>query len=74
MKIQNVITTANLLQHVAIVRFKGYSWGTYDLAHYAGRCGYVKDTQMQGRVTVFPSGKMISTGGKTIPQSKEHLE
>jgi TATA-box binding protein (TBP) (component of TFIID and TFIIIB) len=62
MKIHNVITTANLRQYVDITKFIEYSWGEYDLERYGGRCGYVKDAKIQGRVTVFLSGKMISTG------------
>jgi transcription initiation factor TFIID TATA-box-binding protein len=74
MKIHNVITTANLHQHVDITKFIEYSWGEYDLERYGGRCGYVKDTKIQGRVTVFPSGKMISTGGESIHKSIQQLE
>jgi transcription initiation factor TFIID TATA-box-binding protein len=31
-----------------------------------GRYGYIKDKRMQGRVSVFLSGKMISTGAKGV--------
>lgn len=74
MKIQNVITTANLNQDVDITKFIEYSWGTYDLEYYGGRCGYVKDQKIPGRVTVFKSGKMISTGAKSIPESIEQIK
>ena len=47
---------------------------TYDLACYGGRCGYVKDYSMSGRVTVFLSGKMISTGAKSTVKSIEQLQ
>ncbi|MGB7956858.1 MAG: hypothetical protein WCF23_23030 [Candidatus Nitrosopolaris sp.] len=73
-KIQNVITTANLYQYVDITKFIEYSWGEYDLERYGGRCGYVKDAKIQGRVTVFLSGKMISTEGKSIHKSIQQLE
>ncbi len=73
MDIQNIITTANLRQSVEVTRFTKYSWGRYDLQHYGGRCGYIKNDKMRGRVTIFPSGKMISTGGKSIAESIQQL-
>ena len=72
-KIQNVITTADLKQKVDATKFKNYPWGTYDIEYYGGRCGYVKDYSMSGRVTVFLSGKMISTGAKSTVKSIEQL-
>ena len=65
-----MVTTADLRQHVDATKFIQYPWGSYDLERYGGRCGYVKDDEIQGRVTVFLSGKMISTGAKSIPGSK----
>ena len=38
-----------------------------------GRCGYIKTPEMDGRVTIFPSGKMISVGGKSIKKSIDQL-
>lgn len=67
------MTTADLRQRVDATRFKDYPWGTYDLQSYGGRCGYVKDENMEGRVTVFFSGKMISTGAKSIQHSNKQL-
>jgi transcription initiation factor TFIID TATA-box-binding protein len=73
-KIQNVITTADLKQHVNIIRFNQFRWGRYDLEdNYNGKVGYVKDNGMRGRVTVFSSGKMISTGAKSELQSIRQL-
>jgi transcription initiation factor TFIID TATA-box-binding protein len=73
-KIQSVITTADLKQKVDATRFINYPWGTYDIAFYGGLCGYVKDETIQGRVTVFLSGKMISTGAKSVQGSVIQLE
>ena len=56
-KIQNVIATADSDRKSTLPRFKNYPWGTYDLEYYGGRCGYVKDDSMTGRVTVFLSEK-----------------
>jgi TATA-box binding protein (TBP) (component of TFIID and TFIIIB) len=51
-KIHNVISTADLKQNVDAPRLKNYSWGTYDLEYYGGRCGYVKDDSMSGVLLV----------------------
>jgi TATA-box binding protein (TBP) (component of TFIID and TFIIIB) len=71
--IVNVVTTASLNQKVSIEKFVKFGWGIYDTAIYGGRCGYVKTPEMDGRVTVFQSGKMISIGGKSIKKSIEQL-
>ena len=63
-----------MLWRVEAARFVKFSWGRYDLECYGGRCGYVKDERIRGRVTVFLSGKMISTGAKDIGESIEQLE
>jgi len=69
-----VISTADLKQHVEIARLNGYDWGRFDIVdNYNGRVGYVKDKSMQGRTTVFLSGKLISTGARSLKKSKEQL-
>ena len=73
-RIRNVIATADLKQNVDAQKFINYPWGTYDLQYYGGRCGYVKDETIQGRVTVFLSGKMISIGAKSVQGSVIQLE
>lgn len=71
--IVNVVSTSTLNQKVDIRKFIEFGWGIYDSEIYGGRCGYVKAPEMDGRVTVFPSGKMISVGGKSIKKSIEQL-
>ncbi len=56
-----------------MARLAGLACGIYDEAIYGGRCGYVKMPEMDGRVTIFPSGKMISVGGRTISKAIEQL-
>ena len=73
-KITNVITTADIKQKVDITKFNDYPWGIYDNELYRGRCGYIKDNSMEGRVTVFYTGKLISTGAKSIEKSIEQLK
>lgn len=61
-------------QPVNIARLNDFLWGRYDVENnYNGRVGYVKDHVMQGRVTVFTTGKLISTGAKSVRKSKEQL-
>jgi TATA-box binding protein (TBP) (component of TFIID and TFIIIB) len=69
LKIQNVVSTSDLHQHIDARKFNQYQWGRYDIEIYGGRCGYIKDEGMQGRVSVFLSGKMISTGAKEVSSS-----
>jgi TATA-box binding protein (TBP) (component of TFIID and TFIIIB) len=73
-KIQNIICTADLRQYIDATKFNNFPWGRYDVEYYGGRCGYVKDEEMKGRVSVFLSGKMISTGATTVPMSIQQLE
>ena len=72
--IRNVIATADLNQKVDIPKFIEYPWGIYNLQYYRGRCGYVKDKTIEGKVTVFLSGKMISTGAASVQGSISQLE
>jgi transcription initiation factor TFIID TATA-box-binding protein len=74
LKIQNVVSTADLRQRIDARKFNQYQWGTYDIELYGGRCGYIKDEGMQGRVSVFLSGKMISTGAKEVSLSIKQLQ
>jgi transcription initiation factor TFIID TATA-box-binding protein len=69
LKIHNVVSTSDLHQHIDARKFNQYQWGRYDIEIYGGRCGYIKDEGMQGRVSVFLSGKMISTGAKEVSSS-----
>ncbi len=71
MKIRNTVCTAELKQKVDIASFNKYKYLSSNLALY--RCGYVKDTKMIGRVTIFGNGKMISVGTKSPKQAKSEL-
>ncbi len=70
-KIANTVSTADLNQKVDIASFNKYEHLHSDLALY--RCGYVKDSKMIGRVTIFGNGKMISVGTKSPKQSFREL-
>lgn len=71
--ISNVVCTADLKQRVNIKKFVKYPWGIFDEAIYGGKCGYVKSPDMQGRITIFPTGKMISIGAKSIKNAIEQI-
>jgi transcription initiation factor TFIID TATA-box-binding protein len=74
-KIRNTISTADLKQYVDIYQFNEYSWGRFDIVgNYNGKVGYVKDDSMEGRITVFLSGKLISTGAKSLVKSIDQLQ
>lgn len=66
-RIVNVVSTADLAQRIDIESFNSYDSLSSDLRLY--RCGYVKDAEMDGRVTVFASGKMISVGTRSAEGS-----
>lgn len=66
-RIVNVVSTADLAQKIDIASFNSYDSLSSDLRLY--RCGYVKDAGMDGRVTVFGSGKMISVGTRSAEGS-----
>ncbi len=70
-KIANTVSTADLNQKVDIASFNEYEYLNSDLDLY--RCGYVKDSKMIGRVTIFGNGKMISVGTKSPKQSFREL-
>jgi transcription initiation factor TFIID TATA-box-binding protein len=70
--IQNIIATCDLRQPITIDHFNEYEYFSSDLKLY--NCGYIKNKTMIGRVTIFPSGKMISAGTKSINQSKKELK
>jgi transcription initiation factor TFIID TATA-box-binding protein len=69
-----VVTTSALNQPIDVTLFKNFSWGEYDQEIYRGICGYIKDNNIEGNITIFLSGKMISVGAKSIMKSIEQLK
>ena len=72
LSIQNVISTCDLKQSINIADFNKYEHLSSDLKLY--NCGYIKNEFMQGRVTVFANGKMISAGTKSPEQAENELK
>lgn len=46
----------------------------HDPAIYGGRVAYFKSNNMQGKVTIFWSGKMISVGTQTVETARQELK
>ena len=68
-----MVTTSDLRQKIDARKLTKYEWVSYDLKHYRGRCGYIKDKKIKGRVTIFLTGKMISIGSRSVTESIEQL-
>lgn len=74
LKTVNVVVTADTKQQIEIDKFNEFDWGLYDEEIYGGRAAYVKDVKMRGKVTVFPSGKLICVGVGNIRQAAYELK
>lgn len=74
-KVVNVVCTAILSSSVDILNLPHLfpDEVIYDQEIYGGRAAYFKSETMQGKVTVFPSGKIISVGTKSIEESIKEL-
>ena len=71
-KIVNVIATANLNQPINLEQVGKLDNVLYDVNIYF--CAYFRDIQMNCKVSVFKTGKMISIGTKTPEQAVYDLE
>jgi transcription initiation factor TFIID TATA-box-binding protein len=67
----NVVSTADLGQFVDLPLLNKYKWGEYDQKKY--RSGYIKDKIIEGKVSVFSTGKMISVGARNLEKSFNNL-
>lgn len=71
-RIQNVMYTASPEQKVGITKQAAMPYGIYDEAVYCWMCDYATTPEMDGRITLFPSGKMIFCRGRSI-ENTTHL-
>ena len=73
--IVNVVATAALDRPVDLESLKESF--PYEVIHdteiYGGRTAYFKSSKMQGKVSIFSSGKMISVGTKSQEKAKQEL-
>jgi len=72
--IVNVVATADLKQRVDIQEIATLPYTIHDSEIYGGRVTYLKTPEMNGKVTIFPSGKLISVGTKSPEQAQQDLE
>ncbi len=72
--IVNVVATASLNQEMDFEELRRFGEIFHDSDVYGGRVAYFKTKGMQGRVSIFSSGKMISVGTKSIEQAQKELQ
>ncbi|MGD0979450.1 MAG: hypothetical protein ABR962_09960 [Candidatus Bathyarchaeia archaeon] len=73
-EIVNVIATASINQEVDLEALRQAKGIFYDSDVYGGRVAYFKKTSMQGKVSIFASGKLISIGTRSESQAFSELE
>jgi len=73
-KIVNVVATAALNQEVDLEELRKFDDVFHDSDVYGGRVAYFKTKTMQGKVSIFTSGKMISVGTKSEDAAFQELE
>jgi len=66
--------TSNLSQRINFIELKKHPNIMHDSAIYGGRVSYFKAPKMKGRVTIFPSGKLISVGTTSETVATKELE
>ena len=73
--IVNVVATASLDRRVDLESLKESF--PYEVVHdpeiYGGRTAYFKSNRMQGKVSIFSSGKMISVGTRSAEKAQHEL-
>lgn len=73
LRIVNVVATANLEQQVDLLKMASLENVMYNIDTYGGRVAYLKKPNMHGKVSVFTTGRMISTGTTHPEQANEDL-
>jgi len=74
-RIVNVVATAALDRHVDLESLRELfpHEVVHDAEIYGGRAAYFKSNRMQGKVSIFASGKMISVGTRSAEKAKHEL-
>ena len=73
-EIVNVVATADLQQQVSLTEISRLPHTIHDQEIYGGRVAYLKTPEMHGKVTIFPSGKLISVGTRSPQQAQEDIQ
>jgi len=72
--IVNLVATASLNQSIDLFEVAKIEYTVFDQEIYGGRVAYLKTPSMHGKVTIFPSGKLISLGTRSPTQAQEDLQ
>ena len=70
----NVVATSELGQIVELSEVALIKHSIFDQEIYGGRVAYLKKPTMKGKVTIFPSGKLISVGTHSIDEAEADLQ
>ena len=73
-RIVNLVATGDLTQQVSLEDISRLPDTIYDQEIYGGRVAYLKPPEMHGKVSIFPSGKLISVGTKSPEKAQRDLE
>ena len=73
-EIVNVVATASIQQELDFYELRKHKEIFHDSDVYGGRVAYFKTEKMQGKVSIFNTGKMISVGTKSETQALQELE
>lgn len=72
--IVNVVATAALNQELDLYELRKFKEIIHDSDTYGGRVAYFKSSNMEGKVSIFSSGKMISVGTRSEEKAFYELE
>ena len=73
-EIVNVVATASMEQQIDFEELRKFKEIFHDSGVYGGRVAYFKTEKMQGKVSIFNTGRMISVGTKSEGQAFHELE
>ena len=74
LEIVNVVATTDLKQPVNLVDVSLIPYTIHDPNIYGGRVAYLSTPKMNGKATIFASGKLISVGTKSPEQAQKDIE
>lgn len=73
-QIINPVATGDFKQQINLNDVSALNHTIYDTEIYGGRVAYLKTPEMNGKVTIFPSGKLIRVGTKSPEQAQQDLQ
>lgn len=73
-RIVNVVATTSVNQQIEFEKLRKSPDVSYSPKVYGGNVAYFKNKDMQGRVNIFSSGKMISVGTRSEKQAYDELK